>query len=83
MKAKIGAVLGAVSTFLGLAGSVHAQTPTLTPISSDASQLLVNGVGSIQAALYAIVALIWPYVLGVMIFFLVIRFGMRFFKGGK
>jgi hypothetical protein len=58
---------------------VYAQTPTPIVPDASASQLLVNGVASIQSTLFSIAALIWPYALGVALFFLVIRFGMSWF----
>jgi hypothetical protein len=76
---KVGAVVAAVGGALTLTGAVFAQTPTVTTPSAEAQQLLVNGVASIQATLFSIAGVIWPYVLGVLLFFLVIRFGMSFF----
>jgi hypothetical protein len=76
--ASVGAVAGVLA--LGV-GQVFAVDPTPTPIVPDAtaSQLLVNGVYSIQTTLFSIAGLIWPYAIGVLLFFLVIRFGMSFF----
>ena len=82
IKAKVLGAVGSVAAFLGLASRVHAQTPTITPVDSAATQLLVNGVGSIQAAIFSIAGLVWPYALTVLLFFLAIRFGMRWFHGG-
>jgi len=82
LKSKVLGALGSVAAFLGIAGVAHAQTPTITAVDPAATQLLVNGVGSVQAAIFSIAALIWPYALTVLLFFLAIRFGMRWFHGG-
>lgn len=76
---RIAVAVGGVATALLATGKVFAQTPTITTPSADAQQLLVNGVASIQSTLFSIAGVIWPYVLGVLLFFLVIRFGMSFF----
>lgn len=76
---KVLATVAAVAGSLMLVTNVFAQTPTITTPSADAQQLLVNGMASIQATLFAIAGVVWPYVLGVLLFFLVIRFGMSFF----
>jgi hypothetical protein len=75
----IGMTVGALGMTLG---QVLAVDPTPVPIAPDAtaSQLLVNGVASIQSTLFDTAGLIWPYALGVLLFFLVIRFGMSFFR---
>lgn len=78
----VAAIALTVSVMSVTAGEAYAQTPTITPIDSDATQLLVNGVASIQSALFTIAGLIWPYALTVLLFFLAIRFGMRWFHGG-
>lgn len=82
MKAKIAAIGAGVVGFLALAPMAFAQTPTITPVDSSATQLLVNGVASMQSALFTIAALIWPYALTVLLFFLAIRFGISWFHRG-
>lgn len=81
-KGKIAATLGGVTGLAMLAPLAHAQTPTITQVDPAATQLLVNGVASIQDAIFSIAGLIWPYALTVLLFFLAIRFGMGWFHGG-
>jgi fluoride ion exporter CrcB/FEX len=82
----IGSVMAALALVVGAMAApvtrVLAVDPVPTPYTPDAtaSQLLVNGVGSIQTTLFSIAGLIWPYAIGVLLFFLVIRFGMSFFR---
>lgn len=78
---KIVAGFGAVVAALSAPFVAFAQTPTITEVSSDSTQLLVNGAASYQEGLFDIAALIWPYVLTIMLFFLAIRFGMGWLKG--
>lgn len=75
-------VAAVVGSMLGLVSKVHAQTPTITPIDPAANQLLVNGVATIQSGIFDTAALVWPYALTVLLFFLVIKFGMGWFRGG-
>ena len=63
--------------------SYHYYTPIVEQVqgvSTEATQLVVNGVVSVKDTLTGIVAIVWPYALGVLLFFLVLRFGMRFFR---
>lgn len=55
-------------------------TPVPVVVDTQATQLLVNGMSSIQNTLFSIAEIVWPYALAVGLFFLAIRFGMSFFK---
>jgi hypothetical protein len=46
----------------------------------DASQLLVNGVSSIKQTIFDTGGMIWPYAMAVILFFLILRYGMKLFK---
>lgn len=55
-------------------------TPVPVVVSTEATQLLVNGMASIRDTLFSIAGVVWPYALAVLLFFLAIRFGMSFFR---
>ena len=58
---------------------VYAWTGQLL-VDDRATQLVLNGTASIQDTLFSIAEVVWPYALAVGLFFLAIRFGMRFFR---
>jgi hypothetical protein len=71
------AVSGAVA-FLATAPHAFAQaiTPVPVEVPTEMKQLALDGVVSIQQGFFSIVALVWPYVLILVLGFLAIRFGM-------
>lgn len=79
MKAKILGGLSVVGGFLAFAPKAFAQaiTPVPQEIPAEMEQLAVDGVVSIQQGLFDVVALVWPYVLVLILGFLVIRVAMR------
>jgi len=79
MKAKILGAVSAVGAFLAMAPKAFAQaiTPVPASVPAEMKQLAVDGVVSVQEGFFDIVALIWPYVLILILGFLAIRFGMR------
>lgn len=49
-------------------------------VDDRATQLVLNGTASIKDTLFSIAEVVWPYALAVGLFFLAIRFGMKFFR---
>jgi hypothetical protein len=78
MKTKILGALAGVGTFLAAAPAVFAQaiTPAPQAIPPAMEQLAVDGVVSVQQGFFSVVALVWPYVLVLILGFLAIRYGM-------
>lgn len=62
-------VITGVVAALAMPFAAFAQSPTITAVDPAAKQLMVNWGASMQSGLFDFVGVIWPYAVGIALFF--------------
>lgn len=80
---KVYATIATIGTFLAAVPKAFAQTPTITALDPVAGQLVVNTAASVQATMFDMLELIWPYALTIALVSFAIAYGLGKFQKHK